>query len=76
MCNEIMNDDIKTAAKINAQLRAHGGLAATYRHFDLYRIEPLHELIDVLEVDPVKIRAGMRQGRERAERALANGPLP
>lgn len=73
MCSEILLDDIKTALGINTLLEDHPGLADRYRRFEVYLIHPTREIIDVLEVDPEKIRAGMEHGKERAQAALS-GP--
>ncbi len=70
MCSEILRDDVETALGINSLLEVHPELSGRYSRFDVYLIEPTRDFIDVLEVDPVKIRAGMEHGRERARIAL------
>jgi predicted acylesterase/phospholipase RssA len=75
MCDEILRNDIDVAETKNELLDRHPGLANRYRHLDLIIIEPDHPVIDVLEVDPAKIQAGMAQGREFA-RAATTGAAP
>jgi predicted acylesterase/phospholipase RssA len=70
MCDEILRNDIDVAETKNDLLDRHPDLTDRYRHLDMIIIEPDHPLIDVLEVDPGKIQAGIAQGRERAREVL------
>jgi predicted acylesterase/phospholipase RssA len=73
MCDEILRNDVEVAQTRNDLLARHPGLSERYRHLDMIIVEPDHPVIDVLEVDPAKIKAGIEQGRKLARAAATGG---